>query len=244
MKKSLTMALLYAILATVPAFSETKTEYEAVVALSVGGASPIPLPVEIRDIDGFNPGVNPQIRGSVTRRWGKAGINAGLQFGRKSMETGARVKNYSTEVTKDDSRVSGRWTGKVFTSYSSWDISVPILATWKFSSSFQAGIGLYAGYVVNSSFGGYVTDGYLRQGDPTGPKVEFTENEKGNYSFPDGLRKVLSGAVAEATWYFSEHFGMSTALNWDFASIFKSSFTTVSFDMNRIYGVIGLTYRL
>ena len=46
---------------------------------NLGGTAPLPLPVEIRGIEGFNPGLNLSLKGSAEKMFGKG--DWGLRFG-------------------------------------------------------------------------------------------------------------------------------------------------------------------
>ena len=73
-------------------------EYEIKAGFSIGGTAPLPLPVEIRSIDGYNPTLAISIGGEVTK-WiavqNKLGIIVGLRLENKAMTTEATVKNYN-----------------------------------------------------------------------------------------------------------------------------------------------------
>ena len=99
-------------------------EYEVKAGVNIGGASPLPMPVEIREISSYSPKFNGTLEGTVTKWLGKEqkwGVSAGLKFEEKGMITGANVKNYSMEILNDGSRVAGYWTGYVKTA--SYDFS-------------------------------------------------------------------------------------------------------------------------
>ena len=74
-------------------------EYELKAGVNIGGASPIPLPKEIRKIKGYSPKFNGSFEGTVTK-WltPKWGISASLRLEEKGMETDANVKNYGMEI--------------------------------------------------------------------------------------------------------------------------------------------------
>ena len=67
-------------------------EYEIKAGFSIGGTAPLPLPVEIRSIDGYNPTLAISIGGEVTK-WiavqNKLGIIVGLRLENKAMTTEA-----------------------------------------------------------------------------------------------------------------------------------------------------------
>ena len=100
-------------------------EYEVNAGVNLGGASPIPLPQEIRKIEGFNPLLNLSI-GATVYKWfdqnrreqnNTWGIAFGFRLEQKGMETDASVKNYGMTIVNEGNQMSGRWTGKVHTSY-------------------------------------------------------------------------------------------------------------------------------
>ena len=80
---------------------------------NLGGTAPLPLPVEIRGIEGFNPGLNLSLEGSAEKMFGKGdwGLRFGIELETKGMTTNADTKNYYMEVANGDGIVSGYWTG-------------------------------------------------------------------------------------------------------------------------------------
>src|SRR5574344_565666 len=108
-------------------------EYEVKAGVNIGGASPMPLPVEIRSIQSYSPRLNGSLEGTITRWFGekkKWGVSSGLRLEVKGMRTGANVKSYSTEIIDVDSKVAGYWTGYVNTKYSSSFLTVPVMAQY------------------------------------------------------------------------------------------------------------------
>ena len=76
-------------------------EYEVNAGVNIGGASPMPLPAEIRQINSYSPHLNLQIGTTVTKWFGqdkKWGVASGFRFETKGMETNANVKNYGMEI--------------------------------------------------------------------------------------------------------------------------------------------------
>ena len=92
-------------------------ELDLKAGINIGGFSPLPLPVEIRSIDSYNPTLAVQLGLDITkwiddsRIWG---ITSGLRFENKNMTTRATVKNYGMEIIGGDgNRMKGNWTGGV-----------------------------------------------------------------------------------------------------------------------------------
>ena len=62
---------------------------------NIGGTSPMPLPVEIREINSYKPGLCIQLEGAAQRKFGHHwGTMVGVRLENKGMTTDARVKNY------------------------------------------------------------------------------------------------------------------------------------------------------
>lgn len=73
-------------------------EYEVRAGINIGGATPLPLPEEIRALTGYSPNVNLSLEGQITKWLGKEkewGIILGLRLENKGMEAKARVKNWT-----------------------------------------------------------------------------------------------------------------------------------------------------
>ena len=68
-------------------------EYEVKAGVNIGGATPLPLPAEIRKISSYSPKMNASLEGTVTK-WiekdGPWGVSTGLKFEVKGMKTGQR----------------------------------------------------------------------------------------------------------------------------------------------------------
>lgn len=150
-------------------------EYEVKAGFNIGGTAPIPLPVEIRDITGYNPTMAVAIEGNVTKWFDqekKWGMRIGIRLDSKGMKTNANVKNYGMEIIGEGGeRIKGNWTGYVKTNVKNTYLSFPVLATHQFNRRFSMNLGPYFAYMLEGDFSGNVYDGYLREGDPTGNKV-------------------------------------------------------------------------
>lgn len=220
-------------------------EYQVNAGFNVGGASPLPLPEEIRRIKSFDPKLNMQV-GAIATKWltpdRKWGITVALQLGTKGMETKARVKNYGMEILDDGKKLKGRWTGMVRTKYNTQQLSVPILARLRVHDRTSLTFGPYLAYAYKNEFDGYVYNGYLREGDPTGDKYVFEGDSRASYDFGDELRKFQWGLQAGVTWMAYSHLAVNANLSWGLNDIFVSSFKTVTFNMYPIYLNVGFGY--
>lgn len=220
-------------------------EFEVNAGTSIGGASPIPLPEEIRHIESYNPNLNLQIGGTATKwldkeqRWG---VSIGVRLETRGMKTRARVKNYGMEIYQDGKKLSGRWTGMVRTKYRSQQLVFPVTAVYRINSRLRINAGPYLAFAFDNDFDGYVYDGYLREGDPTGDKVSFADDARATYDFGSELRSFQWGFQGGVSWSAYRHLVVNANLTWGCNNIFKSSFKTVSFNLYPIYLNVGFGY--
>lgn len=220
-------------------------EYEVNAGTNIGGASPLPLPAEIRKIESYNPELNLQVGASV-RKWlsndGKWGVGLGIRVETKGMKTKAMVKNYGMEIIDNGKALKGRWTGRVQTKYHSQQLVIPITAVYRLNDKIVFNAGPYLSFAFDNDFNGYVSDGYLREGDPTGDKITFSGDSKATYDFGSDLRKFQWGGQVGMSWLAYKRLLINANLHWGFNSIFESSFKTISFSMYPIYLNVGFGY--
>lgn len=226
-----------------PFGTNDKFKYEINAGFNIGGSCPLPLPAEIRKIESYNPDLNLTIGIKGTYYFNdKWGLSTSVGFGTKGMSTGASVKDYGMEIIQEDSRVKGRWTGKVHTSYSSSQLAIPITAVYRFNNRWQVEAGPYVAIAMRNEFKGYVYEGYLREGDPTGEKAVFEGDSRAYYDFNDELRTFQWGLQLSGKWMAFKHFAVNANLTWGLNDIFKSSFKTVTFNMYPIFLNLGFGY--
>lgn len=221
-------------------------EYEIKAGFNIGGTLPIPFPVEIRSIDAYNPTLSITIEGNVTKWIGekqKWGIITGLRLENKGMRTKATVKDYGMEIIGDGGeKMSGHWTGGVRTKVQNSYLTIPLLAAYKLTPRWNLKLGPYFSYLMDNDFSGHVYEGYLRENDPTGPKVEFTNGQIATYDFSSDLRKFQWGVQLGADWKAFKHLKVYADLNWGLNDIFKKDFNTITFDMYAVYLNVGFGY--
>lgn len=221
-------------------------EIELKAGFKIGGTAPIPLPKEIREIKSYNPTLSIPLEANITKWLGenrKWGVTTGLKLENKNMTTKARVKNYSTEIIGDGGEtVRGRWTGNVETKVRNTYVTLPLLAAYRLNKRWILRAGPYASILTEGEFSGHVYDGYLRDGDPTGPKLEFSDGRIATYDFSDNLRRFAYGIQAGASWRAFKHLNVHADLSWGLNDIFKSDFNTITFAMYPIYADFGIGY--
>lgn len=222
----------------------TGWDVTARVGFNIGGTMPLGMPPSIRSLEKYDFKLNPAIGLDAEKmfdaRWG---LLAGLRLERKGMEIEAKVKNYHMTIVRGGESLTGQFTGYNHTTESQWMLTVPACATLHVNKV-RIFLGPYISYVTEREFEGYAFDGYLRVGDPTGPKVELgsTETERGSYDFADDMRRFQWGIQGGADWKISKHFGIYGMVEWGLNGIHKSSFHTIEQTLYPIYGTVGVLY--
>lgn len=213
----------------------------------VGGTAPVGMPATIRSLDSYRLQPNMTLGIDVNKSFGtRWGISTGLRLENKGMNIDATVKNYHTAFVKGDQRVEGYFTGHNHSEVEEWMFTLPLLATYAITPDLHIKAGCYASVLTSRKFEGYAYDGYLREGDPTGSKVELgsDETDRGNYDFGGNMRRLQFGVMAGADYYWGRQWGAFLDLSWGLTGIFKSNFHTLDQTLYPIYGTIGLAYRL
>lgn len=208
----------------------------------LGGTAPLPLPVEIRGIEGFNPGLNLSLEGSAQKNFNNTGwgLRFGVRFDTKGMTTDAKTKNYHMEMkSPDGSNIKGVFTGNVKTHVNNTYISVPVLATYSINRRWTVGAGLYASYLLKGVFDGEAYNGYLRDQNPTGTK---TEVDVAQYDFSYDLQKFHWGIQVEGEYKIYSHLAVFANLQWGMNGIFPKEYSCVPFALTPIYGTLGFNY--
>lgn len=221
-------------------------EYSVKAGVSIGGTLPIPFSEEIRSIDSYNPTIAIALEG-YARKWFDTnknwGVTVGIRLENKSMKTDATVKNYGMEIIGDGGeRLKGYWTGGVNTKVKNSYLTIPILATYKLTKRWNIMLGPYVSYLIDKDFSGSVYDGYLRENEPTGEKVEFTNGKSASYDFTNDLRKFQWGLQLGGEWRAFKHLNVYADLTWGLNDIFQKDFNTITFAMYPVYLNVGFGY--
>lgn len=208
---------------------------------NLGGTAPLPLPREIRGIEGYNPGLNLAIEGTVEKNFKASpwGIRWGIRLETKGMTTRAKTKNYHMEAWNTDGsgKVQGAWTGKVKTSVKNTYLTLPVVAVYNIDKRWSVSAGAYVSYLLDGEFTGAAYDGYIRDQDPTGEKAEVTRAE---YNFSSDIRKFNWGLQAGGEYKAYKHLALFANLQWGMNSIFPSDSGCVTFALYPIYGTLGV----
>lgn len=241
------IAALYTPLGSSAAGFAADLRLKARIGYAIGGTAPVDLPASIRGLNSyvFQPNVSFGVDATqpLSGRWG---VTFGVRYENKGMHTDARVKNYREAIVRGGESLEGRFTGDVTTQVSQWMVTLPLQANWRASQSLSLRIGPYLSIVTNQSFTGHAHNGYLRVGDPTGPKVELGNDPatRGNYNFTEHLRPLQWGVGMGADWQVGARLGLYADLNWGMSGVMKSSFKTIEQTLYPIYGTLGITYSI
>ena len=215
-------------------------EYRLKAGFNIGGTSPLPLPAEIRKINSYNPTTTFSIEGDVVKTFDKWGISTGIRLETKGMKTDATVKNYHMKmIANDGGEMEGQWTGGVTTTVKQSLLTIPVLAIYKVSKRWELELGPWFSYLTSGEFFGTAYDGYIRNLNPTGEKVNVIS---ATYEFNDDLRNFQWGLQFGAQWRAFSHLNVSGNITWGMMSIFKKDFDTITFDMYPIYANLGFAY--
>ena len=226
--------------------SDKKIDVIVRAGYSIGGTAPLGIPATIRSIDAFRPTaslmVGADVKLALKDNWG---LMTGLHFENKGMDTEVTTKGYRMEVVKGDSRIEGLFTGHVKQEVTEWMLTLPVLATYQLGEKVTLKAGPYVSVLLDKDFSGIASDGYLRQSNPTGPRINMgnKEGEWATYDFSDDMRSVQMGIAVGADWNVTRHFGLAADLSWGLTGIFGSDFKTVEQTLYPIYGTISAYWK-
>lgn len=221
--------------------------YAVRLGYSIGGTTPIGMPATIRALNKYTLQPNYLLGFDIQKNIkGPWGVQVGLHLESKGMEIDASVKNYHMAMVRGGQSLKGYYTGKLVTKVDLSMLTLPVQATFSLNDKLRFKLGPYISYVTSHSFKGYVYDGYLRENDPTGPRVNMgsTKETRGSYDFSSSLRRIQYGIDAGVDWRITKRWGVFGDLSWGFTGIFKSSFSVIEQTLYPIYGTLGITYKL
>lgn len=241
------MMLTFGMVGNVKAGILEELQIRARAGYNIGGTAPIPLPETIRSIDSYR--LTPSLmvgidaRLPLSRNWG---LMTGIRFENKGMDGDVTTKSYQMEVVKGDSKLSGRFTGHISQQVKQWMLTIPVQATLQLGEKVTLKGGPYLSVLLSKEFSGIASDGYLREGNPTGVKILMgdKEGEWATYEFNDDMRSLQMGIAVGADFQIYKSLGVSADLNWGLTGIFPADFKTIEQSLYPIYGTIGMFYRL
>lgn len=221
------------------------------IGLNIGGSMPVPLPAEVRKIDSYNPKINPHVGIStiynLNKKWG---IGTELSVGIKGMRVKDEVKSMRTKVlvsekdSPDQRMVEGYFTGKNTTNVNLQYLSLTLSSIYSINDKWEVKLGLYATSFLKTKFNGNVSDGYLRDKEPNGPKIVIESDNPATFDFSDNMRDFDAGVVIGGKYKINERIGAIVNLNWGLTDIFYRDQNPINFKMQNIYATFGVAYKL
>lgn len=228
-------------------FFNKNIEYQVKAQFSIGGASPLGLPSEIRKIESYNPTLQLGLGINATKWFNdkqQFGLRVGLLFEGRGMETQAKVKNYYTQIADETgAQTKGYFTGHVITNMKNSYITFPINLVWNATKSWNFYAGFYLSGLIDKSFSGHIYDGNFREGTPIGELTIFENTAKGIYDFSDDLNHFQWGNQLGAELKINKSFRIFADATMANNQIFKNSFEAISFKMYNIFGNFGFAYK-
>lgn len=227
-------------------FFNKNIDYQVRTQFSIGGTAPLGIPREIRKIQSYNPTLQLGVEANATKWFSNQkdfGLRIGVRFEGQGMKTRARVKDYRTEINYNGALVKGHFTGKVKTNIRNTYITLPVLAVYNLNSNFNLYGGVYFSGLIDKTFNGKVSDGYLRQGDPTGQKILFDNEKTADYDFSEEVRRFQWGTQVGGEYKMNDHFRLFADMTYGFNGVMKSDFDAISFSMHNIHLNLGFGYK-
>lgn len=214
---------------------------------SIGATAPLGMPASIRSLEAYYPTPSFMLGRDVSRRlWHQLGVQSGIYVEYKAMNAEVTTQGYRMKVKMDADEMEGYYTGHVRQKVHMWMFTVPLQLTFDLNPSVSLKAGPYVSWLFDKNFSGYAANGYLRQDDPTGPRVNMgvTKDERATYDFSNDMRNWQFGVSVGADWQICRQLGLSLDLCWGLTGIMKSDFKTVDQTLYPIYGTMGIFYKL
>ena len=224
---------------------ERRVDLNIRAGFSIGASAPMNMPVTIRKIESYNPGLGLSLEAGahyhINTQWGLA---TAVRFEQKGMTTNARVKGYYTTFNEggagSSQSITGYFTGSVQTKVKNDYLTIPLHLTYSFNSPLTLKLGGYASYLLENSFTGKASDGYIRDQTPTGVKEEINE---ASYNFSSEARKFNAGLEIAADYKVKSHFYISGNFSYALTPLMKPEFKSVDFDLHNLFLNLGVGYR-
>lgn len=218
-------------------------EHRILAGFNFGATTPIGFPNTIRKVNGywpeFSPSLGYELSYRATRKWGAA---VAVKLDYKGMGTKDEVQYFPTIITTEDGgRFQGDFSGKNKTIARNAYVSFPVSAVFTPNDKWRFNLGGYVAWLFSSNFYGTVSDGYIRNGGPTGEKVIITE---ASFDFGKNMRTFDAGLQGGAAYRVGKKLSVNGNLNWGLRPIFPSDFQGMSFPLYNVYLTLGVTYKI
>ncbi len=221
-------------------------EFQVFAGFNMGGTTPVPLPAEIRSLNSWNPGLGGALAFRTTRWVTPAwGVTSGLAIDIKGMKVSADVKYWYTSLMVGEGdntgHFAGTFSGENHTTARNGYLVIPLMAAWRPADRWTFRLGGYVASLQDARFEGTASDGYIRNGGPTGDRINI---DRASYDFSDELRKTDAGLMASADWTFTRRLAVTGQFSYGLVPVFPSGFEGVSYSMYNVYLMLGLAYKL
>lgn len=214
---------------------------------NIGAYAPLGIPATITSIDAFHLTPSPQVGVDIaiplSDQWGVA---SGLRFENKAMDVAITAKGYHMVMSRGGEGLEGLFTGHVVQHSTGWMLSLPVYATFDPCPKLRLKAGPFASLLVKKEFSGIASDGYIREGGATGPKITIgsTSDTWATYDFSADMRGFQWGIAIGADWQVLPKIGIYLDMSMGLRGIFPADFTAVEQTLYPIYGTLGVFYRL
>lgn len=251
MKKTICFCLLlfagsYASQAQEAELPNSKIKQYVQLGINMGALMPIGLPNTIREIESYNPGFNPVIGYELvyplTDKWS---VGGGVKFEYKGMSVEDSVLYFHTIITTgtgdDAAQFEGDYSGHNTTNVRNAYLTIPIHAVYSLSEKWRFELGVYAAFLINGTFDGDVTDGYIRKDDSLGEKIYIDE---ATFDFSEEQNEFDFGIQGSAHYALGERLGLAAGFSWGFIPNFPSDFKGLEYPLYNVFGNIGVEFML
>ncbi|MCY4781395.1 porin family protein [Sphingobacterium sp. UT-1RO-CII-1] len=222
-----------------------RVSYKVAIGSKIGGSAPLPIPKEIRKVKGYSPHypffIGAKATHAIDSKWG---VSLGLTFEGKGMNTKADVKNYKTSFNANEdptANAKGYFTGRITTKVQNLYLSIPIQATYQVGERWSLQAGPYIAFALQKRFFGEATDGYLRNIEPTGEKLNITFAE---YDFRESVRTIDVGMSLGTNYDFGQRYFALAQFDYGFNNIMKTGFESISFGLHNIFLNVGVGIKI
>lgn len=231
---------------TMAASGQVRLQQSVYAGLNIGALAPVNLPNTIRRVEGYWPMFCPSLGYeavyAVNKNWG---VGASLRVDWKGMGVRDSVLYFHTIVTVNDGSQKGSFegdfSGKNRTTANNLYLQLPVYAVFQPGAHWRYKLGLYFAYLLHARFDGAVSDGYIRNGSPTGEKVLISS---ASFDFADEERTFDWGIHAGAERSLGSKWAVGADLQWGLRPVFPADFHGVGFNMYNIFATLGVHYKL
>lgn len=222
--------------------------YRVRAGYSIGGTIPMPFPTTLRSINGFNP-KGGFTAGFEATRWfnhSRWGLSVNGSFFIEGMRADVTIKDYDMILTLNGETLRGNYTGDVWIRFRLAGLRFPVLATFRMNPRWNLSFGPTYTHYIHPEFNGEAYEGYLREGDPTGPKVVFVPENPATFEFNDEVNTDKFGAQVAFDFRITRHLSCFGMVDMAFLGngVMKKSFETIPFPLYATYATVGLSFTM